>query len=245
MKKIVLFSDENFKIAKKQLTKKNYIKGLFFKTIVWENLKKATLEDLYKLENVVSSYRFGANFLTFDENKKNVGKNGLLKSINSRINEKKGYTDKKDTLTDQNHTQINSQNKKSNPFSRAKYGFDGFNRTKSGSIDGRSLRGGAKRAREIDAEEQMSTSFTIALSIPFTLAMWYLSYVAAQVYFEPTSFQNYYLDIWTWASILALLYLLRGIARGSMHAIMSLLFGLLPVILLSLIYLMGYLVRSF
>jgi len=246
MKKIILFSEQDYKSAKQRLKKENYIKGLFFKTIVWENLEKATLNDLYALENVVSSYRFGANFLTFDENKKNVGKNGLLDAIGLKINEKKGYTNKKGTSINQNKTQTTNSNKKSTSSSKEGYRFSGFKRTRGGSLDGRSLRGGAKRAREIDAQEKMFTNFTIFSSVPFIAALWYLSYVAAEVFIlEPESIQNFYLDIWTWISILALLYILRGITRGSMHAIMSLVFGLFPVMLLSLIAFIGYLVRFF
>jgi len=246
MKKIILFSDQDYKFAKKRLKKENYIKGLFFKTIVWENLKKATLEDLYALENVVSSYRFGANFLTFDENKKNVGKSGLLDAINLKISEKKGYTNKKGNSLNQNKAQTINFNKKSTSSSKVGYRFSGFKRTKEGSLDGRSLRGGAKKAREMDAQEKMFTNFTIFSSIPFVAALWYLSYVAGEVFIlEPESKQNFYLDIWTWISILALLYILRGITRGSMHAIMSLAFGLFPVMLLSLIALIGHLIRSF
>lgn len=240
-----LQTDKQFKEAKKQLVKKNLIKGIFFKKILWKNMDKVEVRDLEILNTIIQNYRFGANILPVDENGDNVGKDGLNEIIKLKISEKKGLKPNSPSMQTEKITTENEAKKSKSFFSGGGWGFAGVKRTQGGKIDGRSLRGGASRAREMETQETVSAVSTFLFSIPFAIGIANLTWIIFQLFLmesSPTAIE-FLQDIWTWVSLAVLIYVIYGITKGSMHAIVSLIFGLFPAMLAGGFALIGYLFR--
>ena len=238
-------TDKQFKEAKKQLVKKNLIKGIFFKKILWKNMDKVEVRDLEILNTIIQNYRFGANILPVDENGDNVGKDGLNEIIKLKISEKKGLKPNSPSMQTEEITTENEAKKSKSFFSGGGWGFAGVKRTQGGKIDGRSLRGGASRAREMETQETVSAVSTFLFSIPFAIGIANLTWIIFQLFLmesSPTAIE-FLQDIWTWVSLAVLIYVIYGITKGSMHAIVSLIFGLFPALLAGGFALIGYLFR--
>lgn len=238
-------TEEEFKQVKKLLVKRNLIKGMFFKKILWNNIDKAKVHELEYLKTIIGDYRFGANILPFDENKKNVGKEGLIEIIKLKIEEKKGLKPKSPSMQTEKITTENEAKKSKSFFSGGGWLFSGVKRTQSGKIDGRSLRGGAREAREKDSQETVQVVALALFSIPFALGIAYLTFIMFGLFLVESSprASQYLQDIWTWVSLAVLIYVIYGISKGSMHAIISLVFGLFPAMLFGGFVLIGYLFR--
>ena len=240
-----LQTDKQFKEAKKQLVKKNLIKGIFFKKILWKNMDKVEVRDLEILNTIIQNYRFGANILPVDENGDNVGKDGLNEIIKLKISEKKGLKPKSPSMQTEKITTENEAKKSKSFFSGGGWGFAGVKRTQGGKIDGRSLRGGASRAREMETQETVSAVSTFLFSIPFAIGIANLTWIIFQLFLmesSPTAIE-FLQDIWTWVSLAVLIYVIYGISKGSMHAVVSLIFGLFPAMLAGGLALIVYLFR--
>ena len=238
-------TDKQFKEAKKQLVKKNLIKGIFFKKILWKNMNKVEVRDLEILNTIIQNYRFGANILPVDENGDNVGKDGLNEIIKLKISEKKGLKPNSPSMQTEKITTENEAKKSKSFFSGGGWGFAGVKRTQGGKIDGRSLRGGASRAREMETQETVSAVSTFLFSIPFAIGIANLTWIIFQLFLmesSPTAIE-FLQDIWTWVSLAVLIYVIYGITKGSMHAIVSLICGLFPAMLAGGFALIGYLFR--
>lgn len=119
-------------------------------------------------------------------------------------------------------------------------------RTQSGKVDGRSLSGGANRARAIDSQETAASVGTVFFAVPFAAGIIYLTWIMFQLVAltSPPPFTELFSDIWVWVSLAILIYVLYGALKGNMHAIVSLSFGLLPAIFFGFIGLIGWIFRS-
>lgn len=239
-------TEKQFKEEKKRLVKKNLIKGIFFKKILWENMDKAEVGDLEILNTIIQDYRFGANFYLVDESGDNVGKEGLGEIIKLKISEKEGLKSKPSSIQTESINSENKAKKSKSFFSGGGWGFSSAKRTQSGRIDGRSLKGGAKRAREMEKEDTVLGCTTFLFSIPFAIGIANLSWIIFNLFLVESSppATEYLQDIWTWVSLTVLIYVIFGISKGSMHAIFSLVFGLFPAMLFGGFALIGYLFRS-
>lgn len=110
-------------------------------------------------------------------------------------------------------------------------------KNKSGSFDMRSK--GAVNAKAAQKSAAMSGAVTILLALPTSVPIAQLSW--SILTFEISDLK----DIWFWLGIILVFYCIWGIKRANLHAIYTLIFGLLPITFLGLLYLVGAAARYF
>ena len=97
----------------------------------------------------------------------------------------------------------------------------------------------------METQETVSAVSTFLFSIPFAIGIANLTWIIFQLFLmesSPTAIE-FLQDIWTWVSLAVLIYVIYGITKGSMHAIVSLICGLFPAMLAGGFALIGYLFR--
>lgn len=128
-------------------------------------------------------------------------------------------------------------------------------KTSTGKIDGRSISGGAVKARKLEKEESRFFTSLGLSAIIMGVPLWYLEWAIFDLaILEPTRTLNEWLsDKFIWVSLVVLIYIIFGISnywsksKNNLlytHAFVTLVSGLFPIMVFGAIYLIGLIFRS-